>query len=219
MPGSVPSVLPAELDVLDKATVALVVVTAILAVATIILAIATIGMARNQRRELGLMEDQIGVTREQLRAHLELRNPSHPNPGELPTVTVEYVGGVESASDVWTWLCSADGRRFAKASNTPSPSRREHPVSMVELPSSLMPTWNLYFADIETGLELTPDSEWFAAVTWEAADKRRHGWMSLQRVDRAYPKEWTIDDHPDSREKKRGWGLLGSGAGTVRRTC
>jgi hypothetical protein len=64
-----------------------------------------------------------------------------------------------------------------------------------------MPTWNLYFADIETGLELIPDSEWFAAVTWEAADKRRHGWMYLQRVDRAYPKEWTIDDHPDSREK------------------
>jgi hypothetical protein len=197
-------VLPVELDVLDKATVALVIVTAVLALATIFLAIATIGMARNQRQELGLMEDQIDVTREQLRARLELRNPSHPNPGELPTANVEYVGGVESASDVWAWFRSSDGRRFGKASNTPSPSRREHPVSMAELPSSLKPTWDRYFAKIETEIELVGDGEWFAAVTWQAADKRRHGWMYIQRVDHTEPKEWTIDDHPATRGKRRG---------------
>jgi hypothetical protein len=111
-------VLPDQVDtVLAWATIALVIVTGILAVATI-------AMARNQSQELDVLRMQVDVTREQVRAHLELRNPSWPSPGELPSVTVDYVSGFEAASDIWVWChCHDDDRRYGKAANTPSPTR------------------------------------------------------------------------------------------------
>jgi hypothetical protein len=132
-------VLPDQVDtVIAWATVALVMVTGILAIATIVLAVATIAMARNQSQELDVLRKQVDVTREQVRPHLELRNPTWPSPGELPSVTVDYVSGFEAASD-----------------------------------------------------------EWWAAVTWLAADKRRHCWMYIQRVHHVQIEERVLEQLGD----------------------
>jgi hypothetical protein len=186
-------VLPDQLDaVLAWATIALVIVTGVLAIATIVLAVATIAMARNQSQELDVLRKQVDVTREQVRAHLELRNPRWPSPGELPSATVDYVSGFEGASDVWVWChCHDDDRRFGKASNTPSPARPDQ-TTIDPLPDSLKPTWDRYFSNIEDELNLVGD-EWWAAVTWLAADKRRHCWMYIQRVHHVQIEERVLE--------------------------
>jgi hypothetical protein len=65
-------------------------------------------------------------------------------------------------------------------------------VALDVLPHRLAPTWFTYFASIDTDLALT-GSEWWAAVTWQTADKARYGWM---RVERTTPpielKRWVI---------------------------
>jgi hypothetical protein len=168
-------VLPLEVDpTLNRLTFYLVVATLVLAVGTILLAFF-------QGLTVLLTSRQVKITREQVRAHLEITDPHWPNPGESPTANVEYVSGIEAAADACTWFYSYDGRRFAKAPNTPSPSRRSHSVTMEDLPSGLEPTWDRYFRNEESEIR-GRDGNWWAAVTWLAADERRHGWMYIQRT-------------------------------------
>lgn len=183
---------------LESLTGWLVVATFTLAVATAVLAALQFWGVILQRRELGTVKDQldlnrqqIDVTREQLRPHLELRDPRWPPPGELPTATVEYVSGSEAASDVCTWFNTQDGRRFGKVPNTPSLSRTTHSVTIEELPAHLEQTWNAYFSGIGKDLVLTGD-EWWAAITWQAADKHRYCWIYVQRTDHVEHKEFGL---------------------------
>jgi hypothetical protein len=91
------------------------------------------------------------------------------------------VSGSEAASDVCTWFKTQDDRRFAKVPNTPSPTSPSHAVQIDELPTELEPTWSQYFGHAESDIALTGD-EWWAAVTWRAADGRRYCWMYIQRT-------------------------------------
>lgn len=183
---------------LESLTAWLVLATFALAIATMVLAVLQFWGVRLQRRELKTVEDQldlnrqqIDVTREQLRPHLELRDPRWAAPGQLPVATVEYVSGSEAASDVCTWFKTQDGRRFGKVPNTPSPSRTTHGVTIDELPVDLEQTWKAYFSAIEKDVVLTGD-EWWAAITWRAADKRRYCWMYVQRTHYVEHKEFAL---------------------------
>jgi hypothetical protein len=183
---------------LESLTAWLVLATFALAIATIILAGLQFWGVTLQRRELKIVEDQLGlnrqqidVTREQLRAHLEIRDPVWPAPGQLPTATVEYVSGSEVASDVCTWFRTQDGRRYGKVPNTPSPSRTAHGVTIEELPDSLEQAGKECVSATDMSIVLTGD-EWWAAVTWRAADKRRYGWIYVQRTDHVEHKEFAL---------------------------
>jgi hypothetical protein len=81
---------------------------------------------KTAKLQLTLNRQQIEVTREQLRPHLELQEPRWPQPGQPPTAKVAYVSGSEAAYDVYSWMRTSDGRRFGKMVNTPSLSR-PHP--------------------------------------------------------------------------------------------
>lgn len=125
------------------------------------------------------------------------------SPEQLPTATVEYVSGLEAAADVWVWFHSGDGdRRYGKAASTPSLSRRAHPITIDVLPGSKQGTWARLFDEIDAELDLI-EGEWWAAVTWLAADKRRHCWMHIQRVHHTEPKEWTWEPYSESQQKQR----------------
>jgi hypothetical protein len=183
---------------LDTLTAWLVGVTGILALGTLVLAFGQPWGVRLQRRELAAVEDQlelnrqqIAVTREQLRPHLELQDPRWPQPGQLPTAKVAYVSGSEAAFDVCTWMRTGDGRRFAKIADTLSLSRPSHEVTIEELHDHLASTWDSNFAKAEEGLSLS-DDEWWAAVTWQAADKARYCWMYVQRAHYVEHKEFTL---------------------------
>lgn len=168
-------------------------ITERLVLATLLLAIATVGLAtfqfwsvRLQRRELKVVErqlemdrQQIEITREQLRPRLELRYPLWAAPGQLPTTNVEYVSGSEVVSDPRVWFNTSDGRRFTKAPDTPSLSRPSQQVTMEELPTELEEKWSRYFSTPESNPALSED-QWWVAVTWQAADKQRYGWMYIQ---------------------------------------
>lgn len=52
---------------------------------------------------------------------------------------------------------------------------------MDNLPSRLEPTWDRYFRSEESEIRGL-DGNWWAAVTWLAADQHRHGWMYIQRT-------------------------------------
>ncbi len=125
------------------------------------------------REQLDLNVQQIAVTRDQLRPHLDLSGPTWPQPGSLPTARVECVSGSGAASDVCTWFKTNDGRRFGKMPSTPSPSHPQHDVTIDELPTHLEQIWTAYFTGTEADATLTND-EWWAGVTWRAADKRRY---------------------------------------------
>jgi hypothetical protein len=73
----------------------------------------------------------------------------------------------------------------------PSLSRTTDHVTIDELPAHLEQTWEAYFSAIEQDLVLTGD-EWWAAVTWQAADKRRYCWMYVQRTDHMAQKEFVL---------------------------
>jgi hypothetical protein len=184
---------------LESLTAWLVLATFALAFATVVLAALQFWGVRLQRRELKAVEDQldlnrqqIDVTREQLRPHLELQDPNWAPPGQLPTATVEYVSGSEVAFDVCTWFKTYDGRRFGKVPNTPSPSRTRHAVTIDKLPVHLEPTWKAYFSAIEKDVVLNGDGEWWAAITWRAADKRGYCWMYVQRTYNVEHKEFVL---------------------------
>ena len=80
-----------------------------------ILPATTVKMAINQGRE-------IGATREQVRAHLELRSPQFPRPGEWSKATVESIPGFEAAAEVW-------GRFSASMVTAASASTEQHAIS------------------------------------------------------------------------------------------
>ena len=189
---------------LDTLTAWLVGVTGVLALGTLVLAFGQIWGVRLQRRELKTVEDQldlnrqqIEVTREQVRPHLELQSPNWPQPGQLPTVTVTYLSGSEAASDVCIWLRTNDDRRFGKAADTPSPGRPSNNETIGELPNDLAKVWDVYFAKTDKDLALT-DGEWWAAVTWQAADKTRYCWMYVQRVHTVTTRAYKL---PTEQEK------------------
>jgi len=75
--------------------------------------------------------------------------------------------------------------------NTPSLSRPSHEVTIEELPGHLALTWDMYFAKAEEDLSLS-DDEWWAAVTWQAADKTRYCWMYVQRGHYVEHKEFVL---------------------------
>jgi hypothetical protein len=78
-----------------------------------ILPATTVKMAINQGRE-------IGATREQVRAHLELRSPQFPRPGQWSKATVESIPGFEAA---------AGGRFSASMVTAASASTEQHAIS------------------------------------------------------------------------------------------
>ena len=102
-----------------------------------------------------------------------------------------YVSGSEAASDVCIWLRTNDGRRFGKVATSPSPGRPSGNETIGELPDDLVKAWELYFAKKDERLALTGD-EWWAAVTWQAADKTRYCWMYVQRVHSVTIKEYKL---------------------------
>jgi hypothetical protein len=75
-----------------------------------ILPATTVKMAINQGRE-------IGATREQVRAHLELRSPQFPRPGQWSKATVESIPGFEAAAG-GPVQCKHGDRRFGKHRTT-----------------------------------------------------------------------------------------------------
>jgi hypothetical protein len=184
-------VIVTEVDpTLNNLTEQLVWATIGLAGATFILAVAGVASAIIQGRQLKVLKAEIEVTREQLRPHLELRNPDATS-GQLPRATVEYVSGSEAASDPYVWF-RTQGGRFAKVPNTPSPASRSHPVTVDELPAHLEPTWSRYFTEAEKDLALAGHGQWWAAVTWRAADGRRYCWMYVQRTHHVEPVEFVL---------------------------
>ena len=60
-----------------------------------------------------------------------------------------------------------------------------------KLPDDLVKAWELYFAKMDERLVLT-SGEWWAAVTWQAADKTRYCWMHVQRVHFVKTKEYKL---------------------------
>jgi hypothetical protein len=187
----------ADTTTLNELTLGLVIVTGILAGGQLWATILQRRELRVVERQLDLSRQQIEVTREQLRAHLELEGPCAPQPGQLPTATVCYVSGAEPAADAYTWLTTHDGRRFGKKPNTPSQSRTRDSVTMDSLPDHLIPTWEAYFRKTHDSLALV-DGEWWAAVTWQTADKSRYYWMYLQRVHYTETKDGRLPSTSES---------------------
>jgi hypothetical protein len=192
-------ILAQDAPTLESLTAWLVWATFGLAAATLALAILQFFGLRLQRRELKTVEDQlelnreqIEVTREQLRPHLELRDPQWAAPGELPAATVEYVSGSEAALDVCTWFRTQDGRRFGKVPITPSLSRPSHRVVIDEIPAHLEQGWSAYFRETNTDIADLIGDEWWAAITWRAADKSRYCWMYVQRTTHVEHKEFRL---------------------------
>jgi hypothetical protein len=172
---------------LESLTAQLVWATLALAGATFILAALQYWGVRLQKRELRAVEaglelnrQQIEVTREQLRPHLEVRDARWAMPGDLPSATVEYVSGSEAVYDVLLWFATQDGRRFRTKPTTPTLGRPGNNASIDVLPKDLEPTWAEHLGG-ENEVALTGD-EWWAAVTWRAADGSGYGWMYIQRT-------------------------------------
>jgi hypothetical protein len=111
---------------------------------------------------------------------MEVRGWRHPEPDLLhPHGFVEYVAGSEAALDVYVWFRAHDGRRFAKAANTPSLARTSQEIDLDEMSTRLEEKWAAYF-DADLGLT---GEEYWVAVTWQAVDKQRYCWMFVQRMD------------------------------------
>jgi hypothetical protein len=169
-----------------------------LAIATVALAVLQYWSVRLQRRELRTVEkqleldrQQIEVTREQLRPRLELRDLRWAPPGEFPTAVVEYASGSEVVLDPCVWFKAQDGRRFATVPNTPSLSRTSHAVTIDALPAFMEMKWTEYFSTTDANLALTGD-DWWAAITWQAADKQRYCWMYVQRAHHVEQREFKL---------------------------
>jgi hypothetical protein len=64
-------------------------------------------------------------------------------------------------------------------------------VTIDELPDHLRPTWDIYCAEADEEISLTAD-EWWAAITWQAADKARYCWVYVQRTHYVEYKEYSI---------------------------
>jgi hypothetical protein len=194
---------------LDIITAHLVWATLGLALATGILALLQYLTLRLQRRELRIVEAQLAldrrqieVTREQLRPRLELRDIRWVPPGQFPTAILEYVAGSEIVLDTCVWFKTQDNRRFAKVPNTPSLSRTSHEVTFDQLRPDLEERWADYFVTTDAALALTGD-EWWAAVTWKAADEQRYCWMYVQRTDHVEQKEFKLSGElPEQRQTR-----------------
>ena len=208
--------MPGPNSSLEALTFWLVVATFLLALGTLGTAIAAEIGVRLERRQLLLVQvqqdldrQQLLVTREQLRAHLEVANASWSQPGELPALDVQYVSGREAATEVWVWFRTHDDRRFGKAANAPSLSRPSHRITIDELTPDLERTWTTYFGAFDASLNIVPD-DWWAAVTWLTAEGTRHCWAYIQRTHNVEQQEFLIPSASAAPDRSSRWRRSGT---------